>query len=898
MRRLTYLLRLATSVGVLSLGVSAVAENPVYSAEVRTTSYGIPHIKADDWGSLGYGYGYAFAGDNLCVLAREVVAANGELSRYFGDSGGNTNNDFFYRLVSTDEFIEQALSDISAQAREGIRGFADGYNRYLNETGVDNLAADCRGQAWVQPLDEFDLARVYYKLILRASGGPLSQLIVDARPPLPPSQADQSVRRTKPASLTPQQVAQVDFNAVRELINTEDLGSNMYALGANATANGAGMVLGNPHFPWRGPLRWYEAHLTIPGQVDVMGASLQGVPLINIGFTNEFAWSHTVSPADRFGLFEITLSPEGPTKYVYDDEVLDMGEHPVNIEVLVGDTLETRTHTFYSTVHGWVLDFRPLFGFRFWDTGLAVFALGDANAGSLRAIDQFYQMNVAQDFDGFIDALSENVGLPWVHTVAASRDGRAFFGDISVQPNITAAKLEDCPPLIFGQAIIDQAGLFVLNGARPECRFDNDADAPVEGIIGYDALPKLLNQDYVTNSNDNHWLSNPDQPLEGFQPPGRPERTARSLRTRLGLVMVEERLAGTDGLGAPGFTIDTLQEVLFGSRNYAAELLVDDLVAVCVAEGQSVDIDGTTVDLIEACNVLTSWDKRQNVDSFGPHVFLEFVQSAFNELDDPILSELWATPFDVNDPVNTPRGLNDDTPEARARLMRWLGQGVQRLAANGLALNARWGDLQYDTKNGVRYPIHGGRDGSGMFSIITAQLGPDGYTPVDHGNSYMQTVTFDDNGPVAEALLSYSQSSDAESDHYADQTQLYAQKEWVDLPFTEAEILADPQLETIVLTGIKDSDGDSVGDDVDNCLEVANPAQRDTNGDGFGNRCDGDFNGDQIVNVIDLGLFRLGFRGDNPDLDLDGDGLVNVVDLGILRTLFYAPPGPAADATR
>ncbi len=897
MRRLTYLLRSVVFVGALGVCASALGENPVYSAEVRTTSYGIPHIKADDWGSLGYGYGYAFAGDNLCVLAREVVAANGELSRYFGDSGGNTTNDFFYSLVSTDDFIAQALSDISPEAREGIRGFAAGYNRYLNETGVDNLAADCRSQPWVRPLDEFDMARVYYKLILRASGGPLSGLIVDARPPQPAgSPSGQSVRRVKPSPLSEQQLAQVDFEAVRELINTEDLGSNMYALGSNATVNGAGMVLGNPHFPWRGPLRWYEAHLTIPGQVDIMGASLQGVPLINIGFTNEFAWSHTVSPADRFGLFEITLSPDSPTQYIYNDEVLDMGVHPVSIEVLVGDTLETRTHTFYSTVHGWVLDFRPLFGFRFWDTGLAVFALGDANAGSLRAIDQFYQMNVAPDFDGFIDALRENVGLPWVHTVAASRDGRAFYGDISVQPNITAQKIVDCPPLIFGQAIIDQAGLFVLNGARPECRFDNDADAPVEGIIGYDALPKLLNQDYVSNSNDNHWLTNPDQPLEGFQPPGRPERTARSLRTRLGLVMVEERLAGTDGLGAPGFTIDTLQEILFGSRNYAAELLVDDLVAVCVAEGQSVDIDGTTVDLTEACTVLTAWDKRQNVDSFGPHIFLEFVQSAFNELDDPILSELWATPFDVNDPVNTPRGLNDDTSEARARLMRWLGEGVQRLQANGLALNARWGDLQYDTKNGVRYPIHGGRDGSGMFSIITAQLGPDGYTPVDHGNSYMQTVTFDENGPVAEALLSYSQSSDPESPHYADQTQLYTDKQWVDLPFTEAEILADPQLVTITVTSAKDSDGDGVADDVDNCVDAANADQRDTNADGFGNLCDADLNNDNIINFIDLGLLRAVFFTADPDADFDGDGSVNFIDLGIMRSSFFGPPGPSGVA--
>ncbi|MEL7240206.1 MAG: penicillin acylase family protein, partial [Planctomycetota bacterium] len=353
--------------------------------------------------------------------------------------------------------------------------------------------------------------------------------------------------------------------------------------------------------------------------------------------------------------------------------------------------------------------------------------------------------------------------------------------------------------------------------------------------------------------------------------------------------MIDERINGTDGLGAPGFTLDTLQEILFGSRNYAAELIADDVVALCLDEGASVDIDGTLVDLTQACSVLGSWDKRQNADSIGVPVFLEFLQSAFAELDDAILTELWANPFDINDPVNTPSGLADDTPEDRARLMRWLGEGVQRLASNGIALDAPWGDLQYDTKNGVRFPIHGGRDGSGMFSIITAQLGPNGYTPIDHGNSYMQTVTFDENGPVADALLSYSQSSDPENDNYSDQTALYRDKQWVSLPFLEADILADPNLVTLELDAVKDTDNDAVGDDLDNCLGRPNTDQRDTDGDGFGNRCDADFNNDGIVNVIDLGLFRVGFGTDDPDVDLDGDGFSNVVDLGILRELFYAP---------
>ncbi|MFK7886323.1 MAG: endonuclease [Gammaproteobacteria bacterium] len=93
---------------------------------------------------------------------------------------------------------------------------------------------------------------------------------------------------------------------------------------------------------------------------------------------------------------------------------------------------------------------------------------------------------------------------------------------------------------------------------------------------------------------------------------------------------------------------------------------------------------------------------------------------------------------------------------------------------------------------------------------------------------------------------------------------------------------------------VVDTDGDGVVDNLDNCTQVVNPSQLDTNGDGFGNICDADLNNDGIVNAIDLGLFRLQFfvPGAN-DADFNGDNIVNVIDLGILRTRFFQPPGPS-----
>jgi acyl-homoserine-lactone acylase len=87
----------------------ASAESP-FSVEIRRTQDGVPHIKADDWASLGYGYGYVQAQDNLCTLADGFITFRGERSANFGAdarpptaaSFGQPRNleaDFFFRFV-------------------------------------------------------------------------------------------------------------------------------------------------------------------------------------------------------------------------------------------------------------------------------------------------------------------------------------------------------------------------------------------------------------------------------------------------------------------------------------------------------------------------------------------------------------------------------------------------------------------------------------------------------------------------------------------------------------------------------------------------------------------------------------------------------------------------------
>ncbi len=95
------------------------------------------------------------------------------------------------------------------------------------------------------------------------------------------------------------------------------------------------------------------------------------------------------------------------------------------------------------------------------------------------------------------------------------------------------------------------------------------------------------------------------------------------------------------------------------------------------------------------------------------------------------------------------------------------------------------------------------------------------------------------------------------------------------------------------LTPGPDRDGDGIRDAEDNCTEVANADQRDTDRDGYGNLCDADLNNDGSVDFLDLGLFKAVFFTGDADADLNGDGSVDFLDLGLMKAGFFQAPGPS-----
>jgi hypothetical protein len=90
-----------------------------------------------------------------------------------------------------------------------------------------------------------------------------------------------------------------------------------------------------------------------------------------------------------------------------------------------------------------------------------------------------------------------------------------------------------------------------------------------------------------------------------------------------------------------------------------------------------------------------------------------------------------------------------------------------------------------------------------------------------------------------------------------------------------------------------DADGDGLPNEADNCMDEVNPNQRDTDADGFGNACDGDYDNDGFVGLDDFSMFLDSFGSASWDRDLTGDGIVGLADFGSFAGRFGGLPGPS-----
>ena len=801
------------------------APGGLLKAQIRRTTFGVPHIQADNLESLGFGSGYAQAQDNLCVLADGFIKANSERSMYFGphasidfttglptaEDNGNLVSDFAYKAMKIRAMAEAQYPQFSYNSRALMDGFSAGYNRFLADIEAGEQTGDpfCSGQPWVKPIDGVDVANYLFSIALLPGAANFLDLIFYANP----GDGEEYLPRIVGPAPSSAQIAYIkDLN--KKLIartntittpdtNPRDLGSNGWGLGKDKTENGRGMVLGNPHFPHTGNLRFWQSHLTIPGHLDVMGGSLVGMPgTINIGFNKDLAWTHTFSTAEHFVMYNLELVSGDRMQYMYDETPMPITKETVQILVNGGPAgMLIAEKDIYTTPKGPMIEAPVGLAPFAWDDGQA-FMLQDANMANKDSIDHWFAMNTATNKDEFQQAFKNYDGVIFNNTMYADKEGNTFYIDDSTVPGLSGIAihlLKTHPGII---AAREQAGFTILPGNTSVFNFD--------GPMPYEFAPKLERSDFVQNSNNSFWSTNLAEPLENYSPMYGAERGQLSLRTRMGLKLMEDA-AGDDGK----FNIEELEAAVLSNRIYLNELVFTDLITQCEAQSDTpvMVTDTISKDISAACDALKEWNGKQDNTSVGGALVREFAHQ-FDQ------SSMLTVPFDATKAATTPNSLVADGSALQA-----LARAALNVEAAGFAVDAPLGSVQFvekslpdGTASGTKLPWPGSHNAEGGFNVFSTSLSGDDtlipqhkYSPVmdavsgaplasgltaegyqiRYGSSWMMAVSFTDQGPVAKGILTYSESSNALSPSFVDQSVLYStEKQFRPLLFTEDEIAA------------------------------------------------------------------------------------------------------------
>ncbi|HSR97639.1 MAG TPA: penicillin acylase family protein, partial [Kofleriaceae bacterium] len=674
----------------------------------------------------------------------------------------NLASDIYMAVLNAEGRVAATWASQPEEIRDLVRGYAHGVNRYLHD--AQTLPEACRGQPWVREITELDLMRVLRRFAIEASGAEFIEEMAAAQPP------SASSARLRMGVARPTDVELLSRYRV-------SLGSNGVAFGGEVTASGAGLLLATPHFPWQGPYRFYEAQLTIAGKVDVFGGTLSGLPIIGIGHNAHVAWTHTVNSSRHFAFYQLQLDPKDSTRYVVDGESRAMTATDVEVRVRApGGGAATERHRVWSTELGPLV---AIPGFLEWSERTA-YAFGDANVENTRLLQAWWGMNCARSLDELRAAVEGTLGIPWVNTVAVDAAGTAYLGDVTPVPNLPQDRC-----IAQGFEPLAARGLAVLDGSTVQCRWVVAAGTPTPGIVPAQGLPSITRRDFVQNSNDSAWLSNPAAPLVGYPAIVSRDGEPASPRTRLGLAQIAAELAA-----GRRFTPRSALDLAFSNRAFHATTLLDDLRALCGLGGDA--------RIVRGCAVLAQWDGTAELASVGWPMFRAW-RTALDEAASRDGLSYWTVAFDPVDPVATPRGLRIDDPAVALAAREALVAATATLDEVGLDPARPWGELQGVPDGVRRIAIHGGGGdhfndgGDEMYNTINSRR-IDGQLVPFYGSSLILAISFEGGVPTAQGLLTYSQSADPASPHHSDQTERFSRKEWITYPTTPAAIARDPAL--------------------------------------------------------------------------------------------------------
>lgn len=674
---------------------AALAAAAAYDARIIRDRFGVPHIYGVRDADAAFGLGYAHAQDDWATIEEVIFFSRGELAQHKGRAAAIP--DYLIGALRVRRDVREKYErDLAPETRAVIEAYAAGANLWCAE----ERGRCSPGAAPVTPEDVIAgfVARTpfFYGL-------------------------DEQLAALFEGDAETLAAADAARTAFLKIGGEMEKGSNAMAVAPSRSADGHTRLMVNSHQPYVGPVAWYEARIKSEQGWDMIGGVFPGAPVILHGAGPNLGWAHTVNKPDLVDIYRLTVdNPKKPKRYEFDGAWRDFEVDAVKFRVkLFGPfSLPVKRRALYS-VHG------PVFV-----TDSGVFAVSYAGAGDIRAAEQWYRMNKAQNFDEWRAAM-EMGAIPSLNAVYADREGNiAYFYNAAIP---IRAETYDASKILPGDT-----SETLWRGRRP-----------------FSAVPKAVDpaSGYVVNANNTPFKATGegDNPDPAAFPPhyGIDQRTTnRGLR-------LQALYGGDTSITGEEFVAYKMDDM------YAKDSRVMEFVRAALEEGKGAP------DLAEAMAILRAWDGS---------VMQENRSAAL-----AVLSAQRARGFLLNDEdVETPDYLTA-VREIAAALKTGFGR-----------IDPPWGDVVRLKRGDLSLPLDGGPDI--LRAVYARGDPADGALTATGGDTYILYADWPPDGGAPEIRTIHqfgAATLDKTSPHYADQALLFVREEWKAPPMTLDALLAE-----------------------------------------------------------------------------------------------------------
>ena len=321
--------------------------------EVVRDREGVPHVTAKTTDDLFCALGFLHAQDRLWQMELTRRAGQGRLSEIFGERTFST--DVFLRTLDLYGHAERSQAVLAPEIRKSLEAYARGVNAFIGrKTGLFEprfppeflllrhepepwRVADSLVTAKMMALNlSTNLNHEMTRLAFAAEGltsAEIEDLLprdnIDAPPPLPELAELYPLRRQGGAQ------KHAAYAPIDDLIGGG--ASNNWVVSGARTRSGKPLLANDPHLRLSAPSTWYLAHLALEGPgaatINVVGATLAGVPLVVLGRSDTLAWGFTNTGPDVQDVFIEKINLDDPKLYLAPDGWRPFVTEPMAIAV-------------------------------------------------------------------------------------------------------------------------------------------------------------------------------------------------------------------------------------------------------------------------------------------------------------------------------------------------------------------------------------------------------------------------------------------------------------------------------------------------------------------------------------------------------------------------------------